>query len=95
MAQWLEWSANNQKVGGSIPTQRNWQLEGCQSTSLSKAPNPGRCDWLPTAPVYDICLYECVTGANLDGLKVEDKFCVCIYVHDNKSDLKRLLALCV
>ena len=22
---------------------------------------PGRCDWLPTAPVYGICLYECVT----------------------------------
>ena len=22
---------------------------------------PGHCDWLPTAPVYGICLYECVT----------------------------------
>jgi len=31
---------------------------------LSKAPYPHapvRCEWLPTAPVYGICLYECVT----------------------------------
>ena len=68
--------SNNRKVGGYIPTlatQRlvNWQLEGWQSTSLpgprcpwarhSTPMLPGRCDWLPTAPVYGICLYECVT----------------------------------
>ena len=27
------------------------------------------------------------TGANLDGLKAEDKFCVYGCIHDNKSDL--------
>jgi len=59
---------------------------------LSK--DPRRCEWLPTAPVYGICLYECVTlcmcvstGANLDGLKAEDKFRVYACMHDNKSDL--------
>ena len=44
----------------------NWQLEGWQSTSLPlprcrwarhRTPMlPGRCEWLPTAPVYGICL---------------------------------------
>ena len=55
---------------------------------------PGRCEWLPTAPVYGICVHECVTmcmcvstGANLDGLKAEDKFRVYACMHDNKSDL--------
>ena len=51
----------------------------------------------PTAPVYGICLYECVTlcmcmcvstGANLDGLKAKDKFFVYDWMHDNKSDLR-------
>ena len=43
---------------------------------------PGRCEWLLTAPVCGVCLYECVsTGANLNGLKA----CEC--KHDNKSDL--------
>ena len=69
-------SSNNPKVGGSIPTltaQRlvNWQLEGWQSTSLPwpRCPwtrhctpmLPRRCEWLPTAPVYGICLHDCVT----------------------------------
>ena len=56
---------------------------------LSKAMLPG-CS--TTAPVYGICLYECVTmcmcvstGANLDGLKAEDKFCVYACMQDNKK----------
>jgi len=70
MAQWLE-------------------REGCQSTSLPQSRYsleqgtvpmlPWRCEWLSTAPVYDICRYECVTMstvANLDGLKAEENFCV-------------------
>jgi len=71
---------------------------------LSKAPYlPGRCEWLPTAPVCGICLYECVTlcmcmcmstGANLDGLKAEDKFHVYACMHDNKSDLNLLKCNC-
>ena len=28
------------------------------------------------------------TGADLDGLKAEDKFCAYACMHDNKSDLK-------
>jgi len=42
---------------------------------------PRGAEWLPTAPVYGICIYECVTlcvcvsaVAYLDGLKAEDKF---------------------
>ena len=49
----------------------DWQLEGWQFTSLSRLRCPwarhctpmlpGRCEWLPTAPVYGRCLHECVT----------------------------------
>jgi len=51
----------------------NWQLEGWQFTAevpLSKAPYPrmlpGRCDWLPTAPVCGIKWWT-KTEANLSG----------------------------
>ena len=73
---WRVWSSNNQRVGGSIPTHRSkkdWQLEGWQFTSLSRLRCPwarhltpmlpGRCNWLPTAPVYEcvtLCMCICV-----------------------------------
>ena len=70
VAQW----SNNWKVGGSIhtlATQRSVKLTAggvsvhllaTAEVPLSKAPyphGPRRCDWLPTTPVYGICLYEC------------------------------------
>ena len=89
MAQLLESSNNWWLLVGSIlilTTQGfNWQLEGWQSASLpqQRCPSarhctpmlPGQWDWLPTAPVYGICLMSlCSTGANLDGLNAEEKF---------------------
>ena len=53
---------------------------------------PGRCEWLPTAPVSGICLYECdpvfvCDEFNLDGLKAKEKFCVYDWMLENKSSL--------
>jgi len=68
VAQWWVWSSNNQRIVSSIPTHRSkkglvgWQLEGWQLTSSQlRCPwerqctpiIPGRCNWLPTTPVYE------------------------------------------
>jgi len=95
--QWLE--SNNWKVGGSIPTLAtqkdwwHWQLEGCQSTSLSRPSVPwarhctpmlpGRCEWLLTAPVYGICIYGCVT------------LCMCVSTGNYLDGLKAKDKFCV
>ena len=39
------------------------ELLAMADVPLSTAPHPmlpGRCEWLPTAPVYGICLHVCV-----------------------------------
>ena len=54
---------------------------------------PGRCDWLPTAPVYGICLHECVTLCMCVFNRCSGQICV-FPLNDNKSDLN-LKCLCV
>ena len=67
-----------------------WTEEGWQSTS-------GRCDWLPTAPVYMAslsmsvwpCACACVQHVpTWMGLMRRNNF-ICFPVHDNKSDFKK------
>ena len=101
VAQWLEWSVVFRFPLSSLKDGWNWHLEGCHlfataEVPLSKAPYPHaprRCEWLPTAPVYSICLYECVTlcmcvlNRCQPGWVKSRGQISCIPVHDNKSDL--------
>jgi len=80
-------SSSKWKVGGSIPTQKLKQgtVPPCSVGAVIGCP-PLQC-MAPVSMSVWPCSCACLTGANLDGLKAEDKFHVCIFVHANKSDL--------
>jgi len=95
LAQWLEWVVQLSEgwlfdshfchseigeltAGGSPPP--------CHKVPLSKAPCPGRCEWLPTAPVYGICLHDygtmcmCVFNRCQPGWIKSGEEILCIYL---------------
>ena len=70
-------SSNNLKVGGLTPTQRLLKL-----TAGGVSVHPLATAGVPCSRHLDLL---CSTGANLDGLNAEEKFCVffCIYMTIN------------
>jgi len=85
------------------PLKNEWKgvsvhLLAMAEVTLSKAPYPhapwalwmaAHCSsvWHPSLWGVWTCACAFSTGANLDGLKAEDKFCMYMIVLDNKSDL--------